>query len=202
MKKKMRIGALCTCIIVILSGFIYYNIKSDANDRKEKVENTKTATTIKENETNEADAINKNEKENTEETEAEEVAEIVEEAQSTEEVITIEESVPEVMAEEYYAPVEDTYSENEYTQSTNNYAGTYQITAYTWTGNAMANGEYPYVGCAASCDFPIGTVININGIGTYTIADVCPTSGVIDIYMNTYDECINFGRQYADVYIQ
>ena len=38
------------------------------------------------------------------------------------------------------------------------------------------------------------------GIGTYVIKDVCPTSGVIDIYMNSYDECIQFGRQTANVY--
>ena len=71
---------------------------------------------------------------------------------------------------------------------------------YTATGYPMANGEYPYVGCAASCDFPIGTVLVIEGIGTYVIKDVCPTSGVIDIYMNSYDECIQFGRQTANVY--
>lgn len=78
--------------------------------------------------------------------------------------------------------------------------GVYSITAYTATGYPMANGEYPYVGCAASCDFPIGTVLVIEGIGTYVIKDVCPTSGVIDIYMNSYDECIQFGRQTANVY--
>ena len=80
------------------------------------------------------------------------------------------------------------------------FEGVYSITAYTATGYPMANGEYPYVGCAASCDFPIGTVLVIEGIGTYVIKDVCPTSGVIDIYMNSYDECIRFGRQTANVY--
>lgn len=83
-----------------------------------------------------------------------------------------------------------------------NYAGIYSITAYTWTGNVMANGEYPYVGCAASCDFPLGTVINIEGVGTYVVNDVCPTSGVVDLYMDSYEECITFGRLYANVYIQ
>lgn len=92
----------------------------------------------------------------------------------------------------------DTSDNNTYTQ---NYLGIYTITAYTWTGNTMANGEYPYVGCAASCDFPIGTTLYIEGIGTYIVNDVCPTSGVIDLYMHTYDECINFGRQNAAVYI-
>lgn len=81
------------------------------------------------------------------------------------------------------------------------YIGNYSITAYTWTGNTMANGEWPYVGCAASCDFPLGTVLYIEGVGTYIVNDVCPTSGVVDIYMDSYDECINFGRQYANVHI-
>ena len=57
------------------------------------------------------------------------------------------------------------------------------------------------MGCAASSDFPIGTTIYIENIGTYIIKDVCPTSGVIDLYMNTYDECINFGRRTANVYV-
>lgn len=81
------------------------------------------------------------------------------------------------------------------------YAGSFSITAYTWTGSPMANGEYPYVGCAASSDFPIGTTIYIENIGTYVIKDICPTSGVIDLYMDTYDECINFGRRTANVYV-
>lgn len=79
--------------------------------------------------------------------------------------------------------------------------GSYDITAYTWTGNTMANGEWPYEGCIASCDFPLGTTLYIENIGTYIVKDVCPTGGVIDIYMDSYDACINFGRQYANVYI-
>ena len=81
------------------------------------------------------------------------------------------------------------------------YVGSFSITAYTWTGSPMANGEYPYVGCAASSDIPIGTTIYIENVGTYVIKDICPTSGVIDLYMNTYDECINFGRRTANVYV-
>ena len=34
------------------------------------------------------------------------------------------------------------------------FAETYEVTAYTHTGNVMANGEYPYVGAVASNDFP------------------------------------------------
>lgn len=79
--------------------------------------------------------------------------------------------------------------------------GVFDITAYTWTGNPMANGEYPYEGCVASCDFAIGTVLYIDGLGTYVVKDVCPTSGVVDIYMDSYNACIQFGRQYRNVYI-
>lgn len=79
--------------------------------------------------------------------------------------------------------------------------GIFDITAYTWTGNPMANGEYPYEGCVASCDFALGTVLYIEGLGTYVVKDVCPTSGVVDIYMNSYDACIQFGRQYRTVYV-
>ena len=79
--------------------------------------------------------------------------------------------------------------------------GVFDITAYTWTGNPMANGEYPYEGCVASCDFAIGTVLYIDGLGTYVVKDRCPTSGVVDIYMDSYNACIQFGRQYRNVYI-
>lgn len=112
-------------------------------------------------------------------------------------IVEIIEATPIIQPEtnEY---VQEIHQDNNVQSS--NY-GTYQITAYTWTGNTMANGEYPYVGCAASCDFPIGTQLYIEGIGTFIIKDVCPTSGVVDIYMNTYDECMNFGRQTAVVHV-
>lgn len=80
--------------------------------------------------------------------------------------------------------------------------GEYTLTAYTWTGNPMANGEYPYEGSVASCDFPLGTVLYIEGIGNCVVNDVCPTSGVIDIYMDTYDECVEFGCQSGEVYLE
>ena len=43
------------------------------------------------------------------------------------------------------------------------FAETYEVTAYTHTGSVMANGEYPHVGAVASNDFPLGTVLSING---------------------------------------
>ena len=80
------------------------------------------------------------------------------------------------------------------------YAETYEVTAYTHTGSVMANGEYPYVGAVASNDFPLGTVLNING-NHYVVKDRMAYSGVIDIFVDSYDEAINFGRQYLEVYV-
>ena len=77
-----------------------------------------------------------------------------------------------------------------------------KLTAYTYTGSAMANGEYPYVGAVASNDYPLGTIVYING-EPYTVADRMADGlhGVIDIFMDSYDEAVNFGRQYTTVYV-
>jgi 3D (Asp-Asp-Asp) domain-containing protein len=80
------------------------------------------------------------------------------------------------------------------------HAETYEVTAYTHTGSVMANGEYPHVGAVASNDFPLGTVLNING-SNYVVKDRMAYNGVIDIFVDSYDEAINFGRQYLNVYV-
>ena len=77
-----------------------------------------------------------------------------------------------------------------------------ELTAYTHTGNVMANGEWPYEGAVASNDYALGTILNINGYN-YVVADrMAPgIHGVIDIFMNDYDRAIQFGRQYGEVYV-
>lgn len=77
-----------------------------------------------------------------------------------------------------------------------------ELTAYTHTGNPMANGEYPYVGAVASNDYALGTILNINGYN-YVVADrMAPgIHGVIDIFMDSYEEAIQFGRQHGEVYV-
>lgn len=111
----------------------------------------------------------------------------------------------EMPSEDVTEPSEDFTEEVEevYTEGTNgSYLGYYELTAYTHTGNCMANGEYPYVGACACNSLDLGTIIYIEGYGTFT---VCDRGGmpdnVIDIFMDTYDECIEFGRRGADVYI-
>nr|DAU41864.1 MAG TPA: 3D containing protein [Caudoviricetes sp.] len=75
-----------------------------------------------------------------------------------------------------------------------------EVTAYTHTGGVMANGEYPYVGAVASDDLPLGTVVIING-SSYVVADRFGGGYVdmIDVFVDTEEEAIQFGRQYIDV---
>ena len=102
---------------------------------------------------------------------------------------------------------EDYYDDIEPEQSSSpegmRYLGGYELTAYEWTGNPCANGNYPTTGyTVASNTIPQGTTIYIEGLGQYVVEDTGGMAGnVIDIYMGDYDTCINFGRQYGDVYI-
>lgn len=77
-----------------------------------------------------------------------------------------------------------------------------ELTAYTHTGGIMANGEYPHVGAVASNDYPLGTIVYIYG-RPYIVKDRMADGvyGVIDIFMDSYDEAIQFGRQYTTVYV-
>lgn len=82
-------------------------------------------------------------------------------------------------------------------------AGNFQLTAYEWTGNPCANGNYPTVGYTfASNYFPLGTRLYIEGIGEGVVEDTGGMgNNVVDIYMGDVQTCINFGRQNAEVYI-
>jgi 3D (Asp-Asp-Asp) domain-containing protein len=83
------------------------------------------------------------------------------------------------------------------------YMGNYELTAYTWTGNPCANGNYPTSGYTVACNsLPLGTKIHIDGYGDYVVEDRGSMAGnVIDIYMDSYDACIQFGRRTAEVYV-
>ena len=79
------------------------------------------------------------------------------------------------------------------------------VTAYT-VGDAytpsdtMANGEKAHVGAVASYDLPLGTKVRINGV-VYTVKDRCGIPNTIDIYMNSKQECMRFGKKYMEVEI-
>lgn len=79
---------------------------------------------------------------------------------------------------------------------------TMNVSAYTG-GGITATGIAPYEGIVASDDLPFGTVVHING-QPYVVADRFGGGfqNFIDIYMDSYEEAINFGRQYISVYIE
>ena len=81
--------------------------------------------------------------------------------------------------------------------------GMFELTAYEWTGEPCANGEYPVPGyTVASNWFPLGTRIYIEGIGERVVTDTGGMSNnVIDIYMGDPETCIQFGRQMGNVYV-
>ena len=92
---------------------------------------------------------------------------------------------------------------------TRTYVGSYECTAYKSTGNACADGVYPREGVTVASNDPSlwHKVIEISGTGTewdglYYVHDTGGmSSNVIDIFIDDYSECIQFGRRSAEVYI-
>ena len=84
------------------------------------------------------------------------------------------------------------------------YAGTYELTAYIETGNPCADGVYPTTNHTAACNDPAlwHKWIHIEGYGDYFVHDTGGmASNVIDLFVSSYDEAIQFGRREAEVYI-
>ena len=82
---------------------------------------------------------------------------------------------------------------------------TVKTTAYTLYENetpssTMANGQEVYVGAVAYNGVPLGTKIEIDG-NMYTVCDRVGSDGVVDIYMNSYNEAIQYGVQYKEIKI-
>ena len=88
----------------------------------------------------------------------------------------------------------------------NNYRTiTVKTTAYTagdgdTPSTTMANGQEVYVGAVAYNGVPLSTKIEIDG-NMYTVCDRVGSDGVVDIYMNSYSEAIQYGVQYKEIKI-
>lgn len=102
------------------------------------------------------------------------------------------------------------YCHGDYVQSENpfeamEYLGNFQITAYTASGNACANGNYPTDGYTIACNsLPFETEVFIKGVGFRTVEDRGPSymgSEWCDLYMDNYDACVQWGSQHRDVYL-
>ena len=85
------------------------------------------------------------------------------------------------------------------------YAGTWRVTAYAYTGSPCANGNYPSVGyTVAQNSLPFGTEIYIDGVGFRTVEDRGPNylgEDWCDLYLGDVTECVMWGDQYRDIWI-
>lgn len=88
--------------------------------------------------------------------------------------------------------------------------GTYKLTAYCacskccgkWAGGNTSSGTVPTQGRTVACNtLAAGTKVNING-HDYIVEDTGNMKGnVIDIFFNSHQEALNFGVQYAEVFV-
>ena len=81
-----------------------------------------------------------------------------------------------------------------------------EATAYTWTGNQTATGSWPTVGTVAVDPqvVPLGSVLYVEGYGPAVAAD---TGGdikgqIIDLYMDSEHECLQWGRRKVEVVVE
>lgn len=126
-------------------------------------------------------------------------AAIEEEASDREESETADTSEAELQEADYQQ--EEAYEAAEPNMS---YFCTSDLTAYVWTGNPCANGNYPTVGYTVACNgLPFGTKVYIEGVGYRVVEDRGDMKGLydVDLFVGSYDEAINIGRQQVDVYI-
>ena len=85
------------------------------------------------------------------------------------------------------------------------YLGTFEMTAYEWTGNPCANGNYPEVGYTVACNsLPLGTTVYIEGVGYRVVEDRGAEwhgDWWMDLYLGDVDSCYEWGVRSVDVYI-
>ena len=90
------------------------------------------------------------------------------------------------------------------------FLGSFKLTAYCscpiccgpWSGGPTASGKMPTEDhTVAMAGLPFGTQLIING-EVYTVEDRGTPYGHVDIYMNDHQLALQFGVQYADVYLK
>ena len=123
----------------------------------------------------------------------------------------IESEANNEVTEVYYEDITEEYTPEyvpdvaEAPASDMTYLGTYDLTAYIWTGDPCADGVYPSTGYTVACNDPTlwHRWVYIEGFGTYYVHDVggMPSYNIIDVYVGDYDTAIQFGRQSANVYL-
>lgn len=69
-----------------------------------------------------------------------------------------------------------------------------------------ASGEELVAGVSCASPLPFGTVLEIDGVGTYIVQDRSAVDkygdNLVDIYLDDHQAALEFGVQYHDVYMQ
>lgn len=106
----------------------------------------------------------------------------------------------------------DEYSVSEVDESGLVYVGDWTVTFYcqceqccgkwAWS-NSTASGAVPQAGwtVAAGPSYPFGTILEIEGFGTYEVQDRGVPDGRVDIYVNDHSEIPSYGMTVSSVYI-
>ena len=83
--------------------------------------------------------------------------------------------------------------------------GTFTCTAYAYTGNRCAGGNYPEAGRTIACNsLPFDTVVWIEGVGVRVVEDRGArwhSDNWLDVYMGDTETCYQWGRQEREVFI-
>ena len=81
---------------------------------------------------------------------------------------------------------------------------TMNVSAYTRSGNKTASGVYPAVGMCAADHLPFGSKVTLPDGRTLVVTDRFGGSYTdrLDIYMNTEQECWQFGRRWLKCRIE
>lgn len=138
---------------------------------------------------------------------------VVTEPEPTPEPVIVEEvPIEEPVAEEYYED-ETIYEEAPSTENNSgmSYYGTCTITFYCscpqccgqWSGSGgTASGASPTAGwTVANGSLPFGTMVYIEGLGTYCVEDRGVGGDWFDIYVNDHNEIPGWGMGTFDVYV-
>lgn len=91
--------------------------------------------------------------------------------------------------------------------------GTFEATAYCpceiccgkWAGGPTKSGEMPKVGRTIAVDpkvIPLGSKVSIEGLGLRVAEDTgsAVKGNIVDIFMSTHQEALNWGRRKVKVY--
>ena len=111
---------------------------------------------------------------------------------------------PEIVYDEVQATIEDDSTSSTNGTPKKTFVGNYDLTAYVATGSPCADGSYPQVGYTVASNDPAlwHKWIEIEGHGIFYVHDTGGmSSSVIDIFVGSYGEAVQFGCRNANVYI-